>query len=376
MGRTPTRNKNLPAGMRARHRGEKIYYFLDTGGIPRREIYLGQEYVAAVQKWAELTSSSSASGNMVTFRHVAERYMREILSTKAPATQEINLRELGNLYKFFDAPPVQLDAIDPIHIRQYLDWRVREAIQVLRADNEARRRDNLDGRKKLRKIVAETPTYGQVPANREKALFSHIWNFARERGLTNKANPCAGVKGFREDGRDVYIDDAVFRAVWDAAEQPLQDALDLAYLTGQRPADTLKMSRADIKNGEVQVEQNKTGKKLRISIEGELKLVIDRIESRKVASMQLIASADGQPFSQAQLRGAFDRARIAAALANPGLADEIKNYQFRDLRAKAGTDTEEESGIAAAQAQLGHSTPMMTAHYVRHRRGKLVKPTK
>lgn len=32
--------------------------------------------------------------------------------------------------------------------------------------------------------------------------------------------------------------------------------------------------------------------------------------------------------------------------------------------------------MQAAQEQLGHSTPMMTARYVRHRRGELVKPTK
>lgn len=30
----------------------------------------------------------------------------------------------------------------------------------------------------------------------------------------------------------------------------------------------------------------------------------------------------------------------------------------------------------AAQEQLGHSTTTMTAQYIRHRRGKLVKPTK
>lgn len=75
-------------------------------------------------------------------------------------------------------------------------------------------------------------------------------------------------------------------------------------------------------------------------------------------------------------RGAFNRARIAAAAAHPDLTTDIRAFQFRDLRAKAGTDTEETSGMQAAQDQLGHSTPMMTARYVRHRRGKLVKPTK
>ena len=76
------------------------------------------------------------------------------------------------------------------------------------------------------------------------------------------------------------------------------------------------------------------------------------------------------------LRGAFDRARKAAKDKYPELAEDIGKFQFRDLRAKAGTDKEESQGMEAAQAQLGHSTPAMTAHYVRHRKGKLVDPTK
>ena len=76
------------------------------------------------------------------------------------------------------------------------------------------------------------------------------------------------------------------------------------------------------------------------------------------------------------LRGAFDRARVKASKDYPELAESIKTFQFRDLPAKAGTDKEESSGTSAAQNQLGHTTQSMTAHYVRHRRGKLVKPTK
>jgi len=76
------------------------------------------------------------------------------------------------------------------------------------------------------------------------------------------------------------------------------------------------------------------------------------------------------------LRSTFDRARNAAIKNHPELAKSIKEFEFRDLRAKRGTDKEESSGIAAAQDQLGHTAPIMSAHHVRHRKGKLVKPTK
>lgn len=342
MGRTPTRNKNLPAGMRARHRGKSTYYYLDTGAKPRVEIPLGSDYVQAVGKWAELTVSKSPANAVITFAYVAERYMREVLPSKAPATQKDNLRELAKLLEFFDdTPSPPLNAIEPMHIRQYLDWR-----------------------------------QAKVRANREKALFSHIWNYAREKGHTNKTNPCAGIKGNKETGRDVYIDDRLYKIVWDAAEQPLRDALDLAYLIGQRPADTLKPMKSDIIADELHVQQNKTGKKVRFSIVGELALLIQRINARKVPSLYLISNEQGMPLSKSMLRGALNRARFAAIANHPDLEDEIKNFQFRDLRAKAGTDTEEKSGMQAAQDQLGHTTSTMTAHYVRHRRGKLVNPTK
>jgi len=76
------------------------------------------------------------------------------------------------------------------------------------------------------------------------------------------------------------------------------------------------------------------------------------------------------------LRSLFTRARDGAVKAYPELANGIKEFQFRDLQAKAGTDKEEIDGISAAQDQLGHATATMIARYVRHRRGKLVKPTK
>ena len=69
------------------------------------------------------------------------------------------------------------------------------------------------------------------------------------------------------------------------------------------------------------------------------------------------------------LREHFDVARAAAGI-------EKKNFQFRDLRAKAATDKTESTDIRQAQKQLGHTTVTMTEHYVRGRRGEKVSPTK
>lgn len=370
MGRKPTKNLNMPKGMRARVRGGHTYYLLDLGGKPRKEMPLAiDDYVAAVRKWAELTVSQVPAAAAITFRHAAERYVREVLPTKSLTTQKDNLREMATLYEFFDAPPIPLDEIEPVHVRQFMDWRVQSTVAKAIEANRERVQ-------KGKQPVPVPPDMGHVRANREKALLSHIWNFARSKGITSKANPCAGIRGFKEEGRDVYVEDDIYQMVHDAAEPALRDALDLAYLIGQRPADVLKLTRADIKEGALWLRQNKTGHKLRVAIEGELAALLERMGRRKVMGMGLINMPDGTPMTKYMMRGAMDRARAAAAASRPDLAAQIKEFQFRDLRAKAATDKEESHGITAAQEQLGHTTPTMTQHYVRHRKGKLVKPTK
>lgn len=158
-----------------------------------------------------------------------------MLPTQAVRTRKDNLEELDVLFKFFDAPPTALDDVEPIHIRQFLDWRVQWTVERKKAENVKR----LGNGKEPLPVL---PNAGHVRANREKALFSHIWNHAREKGLTKLPNPCAGVKGHTEIGRDVYIEDHVYNAVRSAAVHWLQDLLGLAYLIGQRPADLLKVS--------------------------------------------------------------------------------------------------------------------------------------
>ncbi|RSE59023.1 integrase [Alcaligenes faecalis] len=358
MGRKPTKNTNLPPRMRRRvQRSGRTFYYYDVGGKPRKEIPLGPDYVAAIQRWAELEADVNTLAPVVTFRDAATRYVRDVLPSKAQRTRKDNLTELDILYEFFDNPPAALDLIEPQHIRQYRTWRIERT------------------RSRLRERGEDAPAdAGGVRANRELALFSHIFNYARETGLTNASNPSAGVRKTRETGRDIYVEDGVYSAVYTAADQPLRDAMDLAYLTGQRPADTLGLDERDIRNGALEIQQGKTGKKLRITIEGELAKVIARIRQRKsshkIVVTNLIVNERGQPLGREALRCRFDRARDTAGVPK-------EQFQFRDLRAKAGTDKAESAGdIRQAQRQLGHTSVTMTEHYVRNRRGDKVGPTR
>ena len=274
--------------------------------------------------------------DITTFRLVADRYEREIIPEKGIATQRTNKGCLKWLREYFNDPDAPLEAITPQVVYKYMDWRKASP----------------------------------VVANKEKALLHHIWKKAVKWGYTEKPNPCTGVESFKEHGRDRYVEDGEFKINYDAADQTVKDTLDLAYLTGQRPADLLKMMETDIKDGCLWITQNKTGKKLRMAITGELAVVIDRIMARKashaVRSLYLIVDETGGRFTYPAFSGRWWKLRKQTGV----------DFQLRDLRAKAATDKAESKDDYAAQKQLGHGNVSMTHSYIRNRKGDKVDPTK
>lgn len=129
-----------------------------------------------------------------------------------------------------DKPPAPINAIRPVHIREYLDWRSKAA---------------------------------KTRANREVALFSHIFNKAREWGYTDNENPVRGVKKNVEKGRDVYVSDDMFWRVFNRADRHIRQLMLVAYLCSQRVGDTLKLRVSDFRDGALWIQQNKTGKRWR-----------------------------------------------------------------------------------------------------------------
>jgi len=345
MGRKSTRPGAL-ARLRKRVRGKKrpkTWYYYDHGvGVDgkRHEQPLGCDYGLAVQKWVELERTRTLPpGAALMFEWVCAQYRVMETSKKAPRTRDDDNIKLSKLLEFFNDPPAPLEAIKPINVQQYLDWRKAAPVR----------------------------------ANREKSLLSAIWNFARKRGYTDLANPCTGIKGYPEPGRDTYIEDEQYQAIWNVAAPCLRDAMDLAYLLGQRPADILKLTVNDIHDGALHLHQNKTGARLRIEINTELNAILERIIARKRTyrslTPHLIVTEHGHSIQVKALAERWRTARKAAGVNT--------NLQFRDLRAKAGTDKADTAGDARqAQKQLGHTRLTTTERYLRNRRGAKVTPTR
>ena len=323
MGRRRTTNHGLPPSLHMK--GDRFYHVTST--TPRKWTPLGKDRPRALLEWARIEGTEPDT-SVRTFEVIARRYEIEVIPTKAVRTQFDNLKELANLRAVFGR--MLIEATKPHHVRGYLDKRGQTA---------------------------------KARANREKALLSHMFNKAREWGYTDTPNPCQGIKGFTESGRDRYVSDTEFAAVRAAAHPTVQDAMDVALLTGQRPADVLKILRSDIRDGALFVTQNKTGTKRAIDLVGELASVIERIASRprERQSLYLIQDDDGRPLTALALRSRFDKARKAAGV----------SFQFRDIRAKTASDT---GDLGHSQRLLGHKNRDMTEHYVRERIGQRVKP--
>ncbi len=320
----------------------KVYYYFDQGGKPRKEIPLGSDYIEALRKYADL-AMDSAPVQQATWEDLSLKYRVEEIPKKARNTIRVQMSDIKHLDKFFEGAP--LAEIKPMFIHQFLQK------------------------------MKDKPT----TANRCKRLFSAMWSAARSWGYTDKPNPTEGIKGFTLGKREVFTTDAVFKAVWDAGSEPLRDAMDLAYLTGQRPADALKSTEHDIVDGRLNVQQGKTSQKLRIEIVGELAALIDRIRARKkghkVVHTALLVNMHGMQLTPAVLRKHFDKAKTKAMQDNPDLADQIKAFWFYDLRSKAADDVAERTDEETASDLLGHGNVKTTRrHYLR--RGKIVMPTR
>lgn len=346
-------NRDLPPRMIKRVRklkgGKELTYYLYNGRDAlggRKEIPLGSDLEEAKRKWADLECKPKPRA-MHLMGAIFDRYEREIIPGKSPRTQLDNLGELRQLRPVFNEAPI--DAITPHVIAQYRDKRT-----------------------------------AKTRANREIALLSHVFNIAREWGLTEKENPAAGVRRNKETPRDYYAAADVWDAVYAQAAHELRDAMDLAYLTGQRPADVLAFKKSAIADGFLSVGQNKTAKKLRIRLEingvkTDLGLLIDALMIKVGGNISpyLIVNDRGLRVSGQMLRNRWDDARAkASALARINgdfdLADRIDQFQFRDIRPKAASEIDD---LGAASQLLGHSKEQLTEHVYR-RVGRVVDPTR
>ncbi len=326
MGKPKTAWPDMPPRMQPRRlkSGKVLYYYQIAG----KKTPLGSDLDKAKKKWAELEGGQPS---VRLFPQISKDYRALYVRHLSASTQEHYETALGNLDEYFKN--YTLEQIEPKHIKKYMRLRSKKGAALF-----------------------------------EKRVGSAFFNWSREEGHTKAPNPFQGVKFSKAEKRsfgpmgkrDRYVTDPEFDYVHGRGDAILQDAMDLALLSAQRPGDILKARRPDIVDGVLWFTQEKTGKRLGLRVEGDLARVLERILARKRPSIYLISNRQGQRVSYNALNARFIKAR--------GDAD----WQFRDIRAKAATDSPD---LKRAQELLGHANEITTTVY-RRAKGDIVSPLK
>jgi integrase len=291
------------------------YYYL-VGG--KDWMPLGRDYGEALRQWATLEGQRTPMG-----RTVADALSYYIVAR----TPELSLRTLEG-YKISQQRigdkfgQMALEQLRPEHVTQHL----RTAIH-------------------------------KVAANRDKALLCAAYNWVNGEGWLATAgyNP-ARVKRNTERPRQRYVTDKELAALIANAAPKLACMIELAYITGIRKGDLLRLRLADAQDDGLHVTQGKTGKRQIFSWSPDLQRLVAAARGlrRKVGSLWLFpAERDaGEPMKALALRTAWERVRASAGL---------QDVRWHDLRRKAGSDAPERD----AQALMGHADGRVTQRVYR-----------
>lgn len=177
---------------------------------------------------------------------------------------------------------------------------------------------------------------GKIRANREFAVLSSVHKFGMRQGWV-EVNPCHGVSRNKESPRKHYVTDEEFLKVFNAANEHFQDLIAFGFLTGIRMTDIINLKRTDhLKPEGIHFVESKTGKLHKQAWSDAVRFFVRRSMERTPSSEFVFTNNFGAPWGQWAINSQLRRLH--------------SSWAFKDLRAKAQTDSE--------HSVLGHAAGM------------------
>jgi len=302
-------NRHLPACLYLKH---GAYWWVKQG----KWHHLGRDYADALQQYTQYQTTSFIKRNGMTklIDRVLDVHLKFISANTAKLYQQAAQRLKIILAEF---EPHQ---IKPKHIAA------------------------------IKMNLAHTP----IMCNRILAFLRIVFNYAVEWELIDN-NPCIGIRKHKEKPRTRYITDEEFNALLKHLSDPMKNLFRLLYLTGQRIGDVLRINKSDLHQEGIYFKQEKTGAKLLIKMNTDIKEVLSAIQPNHRGFF--FYTDQDNPLSYKKARYAFIKAAKAA---------NINDATIHDLRAKSLTDADSEG--KDAQKLGGHRDQRMTARYLRGRK--------
>jgi integrase len=207
---------------------------------------------------------------------------------------------------------------------------------------------------RIKRAMADTPNM----ANRCLTVLRLVFEYAVDEQIVD-SNPAVGIKRLDEAERERLISPGEYEAIYEAAGPRLRIIMDLLVLTGQRVTDVLGIGYSDLKDDGIYFRQRKTDARLVVNWTPELRAVVELAKGLrgKVQSMTLLQGRKGKPVDYKTVQEQWTEACRKAG---------VEDAELRDLRAMAATIAEEQAKNPTAL--LGHTSPAMTARYLRSKK--------
>ena len=318
MGRPRIHRRDLPERVYFKN---GAYYFVHATGKWER---LDADYGKAMVRWAEIIQRPEST-QATTVGELLDRYLLEVVPSKAERTQKDNRQEIRFLRSFFGG--MALEDVTTATVAQYVSNR----------------------RAKTR-------------CNREVALLSHAFNKAILWGLA-VTNPCA-LPGIRnsEQARERYVTDEEVEKFKEVSPPWLKLYIDLKLLLGLRKQDMLSLSWQNVSQTVISVATKKTRKRMAIRVTPEVQSILDQLDK---SWPTLFVTRSGRMYTSAGFNSTWKRTMVKF------ISTGNQRFHEHDLRGKTATDMDNSQ---QAKELLGHKSIKTTEGYIKARRTDVVQP--
>lgn len=351
-------NKGLPSRWRLAH---GAYYFQVPPGLEsqwdgKKMFRLGKTLPEAYRTWSSRIEWQSEAKNIAA---LLDRYLMEVVPSKAPMNQTLNAIWIKQLRSVFGDMP--LTTIKPQHIYKYVDMR------------------------SMKKVAANgRVTGGRTAAHREIEILSHAYTKGVEWGYIDR-HPFKGevrLKG--EKPRDRYVED------WEVLEclslsntrkkgsvLAIQAYMRLKLMTGMSRSDMLRLTASNMKGDGIHIQRHKTaastGKRTIYEWTPELRAALDMAKAARPAlSPFIFCNRKGEGYINEQTGESHSWDSMWQRFMDRVLRETKVENRFteHDLRAKCASDADT---LEHARALLSHADARTTDAIYR-RKPERVKP--
>lgn len=355
-------NRGLPARWRVVH---GAYYYQVPPGFEsmwdgKKTFRLGSKLHEAYQTWStRIVKPESAK----TIGDLLDRYVLEVIPTKAMASQTSNRVQLNVLRRVFGSYPLQ--PFPPRLVYQYVDKRSVKKVNP-----------------KTGRLVG-----GRIAAHREIELLSHAYTKAVEWGYIDRHPFKNEIRLEGEAPRDRYVEDWEIIEALSLSSKRVQGSvlmiqayLRLKLLTGMAQGDLLRLQLSQLQDDGIHNQRHKTlastGKRTVYSWSEELRAAVKAaMEARPNRHSDfLFCTREGKSYVnedtgqspgwksmwQRFMKRVIDETKVT------------KHFTEHDLRAKVASDAD---SLDHARSLLAHADSRTTQRIYR-RKAEVVKPMK